>query len=262
MIKQHIVLKCILTAETLRRKTFSASPRLCGYPKFARAALIIYLGIFIASPQLYAQDATSLIKKIKEKIETVNSYEADGLMKTNVSFLKVPQSHVKIYFKKPDKLKIKNEAGISLVPKNILGLSLNSLLQGSFTALYTGTDIINKIPVKIIKLVPDNDTGAIVLSTLFIDENRLLILKTKIATRENGTYEMEMSYGKYADHALPDKVICTFNTKDYKLPKGVTFDYDDGSKKQSINTLPNTRGQVEIDYSSYVINKIIPDNLF
>lgn len=252
----------ILTAEAQGCQVSSAYLRLCGYPKLAKVVLSFYIAIFIIPLNLSAQDATSLIKKIKEKIETVNSYEADGLMKTNVSFLKVPQSHVKIYFKKPDKLKIKNEAGISLVPKSILGLSLNGLLQGNYTALYTGTDSINKIPVKIIKLVPNTDTGAIVLSTLFIDENRLLILKTKIATRENGTYEMEMFYGKYADHALPDKVICIFNTKDYKLPKGITFDYDDGTKKQSINTLQNTSGQVEIDYSSYVINKNIPDNIF
>ena len=41
-----------------------------------------------------------------------------------------------------------------------------------------------------------------------------------------------MSYGKYAEFGLADKVIFTFNTKDYKLPKGITFDYDDGSKKE------------------------------
>jgi len=28
-----------------------------------------------------------------------------------------------------------------------------------------------------------------------------------------------MNYGKYADYALPDKVLFTFNTKDYKLPR-------------------------------------------
>jgi len=52
-----------------------------------------------------------------------------------------------------------------------------------------------------------------------------------------------MNYGKYMDYALPDKVTCTFSIKDYKLPKGVTLDYDDGSKKRSDKKLQDTRGR-------------------
>jgi hypothetical protein len=37
-----------------------------------------------------AQDISSLVQKVKAKIEQVNSYEVAGRMKTNVSFLKVP----------------------------------------------------------------------------------------------------------------------------------------------------------------------------
>jgi hypothetical protein len=38
-------------------------------------------------------------------LEQVNDYEASGKMKTNVSFLKVPVATIKLYYKKPDKLK-------------------------------------------------------------------------------------------------------------------------------------------------------------
>ena len=61
---------------------------------------------------------------------------------------------------------------------------------------------------------------------------RLLILSAKTTTRESGTNELEMQYGKFVAYALPDKIIFSFNTQDYKLPKGVTFDYDDGSPKR------------------------------
>jgi hypothetical protein len=64
---------------------------------------------------------------------------------------------------------------------------------------------------------------------------------------------MEMSYQKNIQWGLPDKVVFSFNTKDYKLPKGITLEYDDGTKK---NTLPqNKKGRVEIVYSEYLINK-------
>jgi hypothetical protein len=211
---------------------------------------------------IHAQDAAALVQKIKAKLEQVNSYEADGIMKTNVSFLKVPEARVKVFFKKPDKLKIKSEKGISLVPKGTAGISLNGLLTGHFTALDAGEATLNGSRLKLVKLLPLDDNAEIVLSTLYIDEARLLIMKAITTTRENGTYEVALTYGKYAGYALPDKVICSFNTKDYKLPKGLTFDYDDGSKKESAETTPNTKGKVEITYSSYILNRPIPDSVF
>jgi outer membrane lipoprotein-sorting protein len=209
-----------------------------------------------------AQDAGSLLQQVREKLNKVNDYEATGIMKTNVSFLKVPEADVKVYFKKPDNLKIKNEKGISLVPKGAVSISLNNLLKGNYTALDAGSDVIDGRKIKIIKLLPLDENADIVLSTFYIDETRMLVVKAKTTTRENGSYEVEMSYGKYADYALPDKVLFTFNTKDYKLPKGITFDYDDGSKKKTENNINSNKGKVEIAYSSYIINKGLPDAVF
>ncbi len=89
-----------------------------------------------------------------------------------------------------------------------------------------------------------------------------MVKKAKTTTKENGTYELEMTYGKYAEYGLADKVIFTFNTKDYKLPKGVTFDYDDGTKKEDTDKTKNKKGKVEITYSVYTINKGVPDSVF
>jgi len=143
-----------------------------------------------------------------------------------------------------------------------VSISLNNLLKGSFTAFDAGTEMIDNKKIRIIKLLPVDENADIVLSTLYIDETSLLIVKAKTTTRESGTYEVEMYYGKYATYALPDKVVFIFNTKDYKLPKGITFDYDDGSKKKTENSVSNTKGKVEINYSSYIINKGLPDSVF
>ena len=220
----------------------------------------LLLGVIFNSQ---AQDAASLVQKVKAKLEKVNDYEATGEMKTNVSFMKVPAAQVKVYFKKPGKIKIKNEKGISLVPKGTVSISLNNLLSGEYQALDGGTDNVNAVPVKIVKLLPLDENGEVVLSKLYIDEKNLLILKAKTTTRESGTNELEMSYGKYTAYALPDKIIFSFNTQDYKLPKGVTFDYDDGSpKKKEATATQNQRGKIEIAYSAYLINKGIQDSVF
>ncbi|HEX2684209.1 MAG TPA: hypothetical protein VHL77_09765, partial [Ferruginibacter sp.] len=85
----------------------------------------------------------------------------------------------------------------------------------------------------------------------------------KTTTRDNGTYELEMNYGKFTAFGLPDKIIFSFNTKDYKMPKGVTFDFDDGTKKKTPQErLKNQKGKIEISISNYLINKGITDGVF
>jgi len=172
-----------------------------------------------------------------------------------------PEASVTVYFKKPDKLKIKNEKGISLVPKGAVTVSLNNLLKGAYTVLDAGTDTAHGQKVRLIKLLPQDENADLVLSTLYIDEQRLLVLRARTTTRDNGTYEVDMRYGKYIAYALPDKVIFTFNVKNYKLPKGITFDYDDGSQKKQQQPV-NAYGKVELSYSSYTINKGVPDSVF
>ena len=223
-------------------------------------AALLVLSATLSPAGTYAQDAATLLQKVRARLDQVNDYQATGLMKTNVPFLKVPEAQVTVYFKKPDKLKIKNEKGISLVPKGAVTISLNNLLKGGYTALDAGMDTAGGYKVKVIKLLPQDDAADLVLSTLYIDEARLLILKARTTTRENGTYEVEMRYGKYIAYALPDRVLFTFNTKNYKLPKGITFDYDDGSKKQEAPA--GTKGKVELSYSSYIINKGVQDAVF
>jgi len=149
------------------------------------------------------------------------------------------------------------------VPKGSVSISLNNLLSGKYQVIDGGTDKLNGVPVKIVKLLPLDENGEVVLSTLYIDVARQLIVKAKTTTRESGTNEIEMSYGKYAAWALPDKVVFSFNAQEYKLPKGVTFDYDDGSaKKKPAAGTGGSRGKIEIAYSSYSINKGVPDSVF
>src|SRR5258705_2109645 len=212
--------------------------------------------------QLSAQTPQELINRIKAKLEKVNDYTAKGKLKTNVVFIKAPIASVKVYYKKPDKMKIVNENGISFIPKGSVNINLAKFLSaaGNYEIVDAGKEPATGL--RILKLLPSDENSDIILSTLYIDEKAELIKKAKNTTRDNGTYELEMSYGKYAIYGLPDKVIFSFNTKDYKLPKGVTFDYDDGAEKKPDDNLKNKKGKVEITYSEYLINKGVDDAIF
>ena len=217
---------------------------------------------WIVIDKISAQTPEEVVNKIKTKLEKVNDYTAKGKLKTNVVFIKAPIASVKVYYKRPDKMKIVNENGISFIPKGSVNINLAKFLAGSGNYEIVDAGIEPSTGLRILKLLPSDEGSEIVLSALYIDEKAELIKKAKNTTRDNGTYELEMSYGKYAAYGLPDKVIFSFNTKDYKLPKGVTFDYDDGSEKKPDDSLKNKKGKVEITYSEYLINKGVDDAIF
>ena len=224
--------------------------------------LIVFLLVFLGSfhVKVWSQDAETLIKNVKAKYDRVQDYIADGKMKTEVAFIKAPAGKVKIYYKKPDRFKLKRESGISIMPKGGISFNISSILaSGDYTAIASGESVVQGKKLKIVKLLPNNDIGDVILTTLYIDEKELLIKKVNTSTRENGTFEMEMYYGKYASFGLPDKVEFAFNTKDYKIPKGLTLEFETGDTPQQ---KANTKGKVEITYSSYIINKGFSDSEF
>ena len=209
-----------------------------------------------------AQDMNALVMKVKAKLDKVKDYTADGKMKTDVAFIKAPIGKVKVFFKSPDKFKLQKDGGISVLPKGGVSINIGSMvMQSGFVAIDAGLSKVQNFPVRVVKLLPNADAGDIILSTLYIDEQNLLIRKSVTTTRENGTYEMELMYGKYDGYGLPDKVIFSFNAKDYKLPKGITLEFDDTDKAIK-DKMKGRKGRVEINYSSYAINTGLSNSIF
>ena len=224
---------------------------------------IIFLFVSVLSfSSVSGQDETILVKNVKAKLDKVNDYTAQGVMKIDVSFIDAPDSKVIVYYENPDKFKVKKNGGISILPKGGISINVGTLLGNSQYDVVPGKDTrLNGIDTKVVKLLPQNENSDVVLTTLYIEEKNLVIRKAVVTTKENGTYEIELAYGKYISWGLPDKVIFSFNTRDYKLPKGITFEYEKGGKKKE-EALKNKKGKVEITYSSYSINKGIDDKIF
>ncbi len=210
-----------------------------------------------------AQNADELIRQVRDKLLKVQDYRAQAILKTDVPFIRIPQSEVDVYFERPDKFKIKKEGGISIFPKGGVSININSLLSGNkFTAVAAGDANFDNRVLKIVKLLPMDEASEIVLISLYIDDRDFLIRKATTTTRDNGTYEMEMDYGKFSNWGLPDRVLFIFNTKDYKLPKSMTLEYEGGIKPPPPKTTKQQKGKIEIRYTNYVINKGIDDKVF
>ncbi|MCK9401760.1 MAG: hypothetical protein M0Q26_00030 [Chitinophagaceae bacterium] len=226
--------------------------------------VLLFLFTFHFSLFTYSQDMTALVMKVKAKLDLISDYEAEGRMKTDVAFIKAPIGKVRVYYKKPNQFRLKKDGGISLLPKGGVSVNMNTVFATTdFVSLASGEAVVDGIKTRVVKLLPTNETSDIVLTTMYIDEANLLVKKMVTTTRENGTYEIEMTYGKFARYALPDKVVFAFNTKDYKLPRGITLEFDDNEKQLTdAEKLKNKKGRVEIRYTNYLINKGVSDSVF
>jgi hypothetical protein len=150
------------------------------------------------------------------------------------------------------------------LPKGGIKVNMSAMIaDGNYTALLAGRIKWKEQDLAMLKLIPNDMNSDVVITTLYVDDKEMLIRKSITSTKENGTYEMEMDYGKYAKWGLPDKAIMIFNTKDYKLPKGITFEYDAGvgNKQKSPKPLSN-KGRIEISYQSYEVNKGLKPEVF
>ncbi len=215
----------------------------------------------LSSTVLYAQDAGTLVNQVRAKLAQVKDYKAEGRMKMDVTFIDAPPSKIAVYFKSPDKFKVKKDGGISILPKGGISINLGTLLaDGEYDVVPKKDTVLNGKNLKVVRLLPVDEKSEVVLTTLYIDAKNLVVVKSTVTTRESGSYEIEMNYGKYIAWGLPDKVVFSFNTKDYKLPKGITFEYEKGGKKAG--DIKNKKGKVEITYSSYTINKGIDNKIF
>lgn len=228
-----------------------------------KKSVLALLAAFFVTTVSFAQTHEALLKRVKDKLSSVSDYQANAVLKTDISFMKVPDSKVDVFYKKPDKFRIKKQDGISIVPKGGISISLSSLFaDGNYTSVPAGEGNVAGTKVSIVKLLPLNENSDVVVSTLYIEEKSALIRKAATTTKQNGTYEMEMSYGKFAEYGLPDKVVFSFSTKDYKLPKGLAFDYETSTKPAPSTANKDQKGKVEISYSTYTINKGLKDELF
>ncbi|WP_052323781.1 hypothetical protein [Flavihumibacter sp. ZG627] len=225
--------------------------------------ILLVMLLLSGTSNLLAQDANGLLSEIKTKLQKVNDYVGEGNLVTDVSFINIPDSKVKVYFRQPDQFRIIKADGISIFPKGGMSVSLNTLLSGKdFVAVPGGYTTYNKKKMAVVKLLPVAENSDVVLTTLVVDESTALVHKTTTTTKDNGTYETFLEYGKYLSWGLPDKVLFVFNTNAYKLPKAVTMEYEGSKKAAAKKPAGDGKGRVSVTYDRYLINKGLPKGIF
>ncbi len=230
----------------------------------------IFIALFLISAAVSSaqtKDPNKLLDAVRKKFDKVNDYKVDASVKLDMSFIKVPDMKAKVYFKKPDKIKVDAE-GFAMLPKQGLKFSPAELLQGDFTALYVRSETIDNRKLDVIKAIPNSDSSDIVLSTLWVDAAESVIRKFETTSKKGGTTQIELNYDNY-EFGLPSQIKITFNFGDIKLPVNQANQQNEindvekkGMNRRGLPRGASLKGSVLMTYKNYQINKGIPDSFF
>ena len=227
---------------------------------------VVLFVLLVCCNALHAEEATKLFYAMRTRVLVVKDFTADVTMKIDINRMKIPQLKGVLYFKSPDKMRLERQGGLSILPKKNINLTLGNLMPaGKVTVIDAGSAMIEGKKLRILKVIPEDELSNIILTKLWIDEAGMLILRTETTSRNDGTIVMDLTYGKYAINSLPDQVTITMDVNDYKLPKGITMDYNDvpaPAKTGNDKKAKSQKGTIQITYLKYEINTGISDERF
>ncbi|MBI5730370.1 MAG: hypothetical protein HY963_04460 [Ignavibacteriales bacterium] len=214
------------------------------------------------------KDPNKILDAVRQKFNKANDYQVDVNVKLDMSFIKVPDMSVKVFFKQPDKVKLQSE-GFAMVPKQGLNFSPAQLLKGDFTTIYVRSGTIDNHKIDVVKVIPNSDSSNVILSTLWIDAAESVIRKAETTSKKGGTTKIELNYDD-TKYGLPSQVKLSFNLGEMQIPSALSNqsnenkESDDKGRRRNkaIGEGMSLKGTVTMNYKNYQINKGIPDSFF
>jgi len=204
---------------------------------------------FLAS----AQQADELFARLTQKFRQVRNYEVSAQIKPNIPAIKILPVKANVQFTYPNTFKVKS-TGISILPKN--GFSELPLLfsqPDQFTPISSGNEIIQGVRTEILTLLPQDSEGDLVLAKIWVDAQAMVILKSVITSRSNGTILSEFDYTTDKYWGLPSRIKLTIDVKKFKIPKGVSTDIQ-RTNRQTDDGNASKKGTIEVIFGKYKVN--------
>lgn len=203
-----------------------------------------------------------LLDQLSNTYKKVNNYSVDATIKVDLPFIKMSPSNAKLYYKWKDKFKVVSK-GISIFPKSGF-IQIATILDNyeSYACINQGQAIINGIETTVLNLISLSDTSDLILCKLWIDPKLLLVYKSQLTTKSNGTILIEYKYGAATEFSLPDFVTFSIDVKKFKLPKVLGADINTSNIGNPSDSKETKKGTIYINLNNYKINKGVPEHIF
>lgn len=228
-----------------------------------------------------AQDTE--LEEIKNNIITkfskIDDYQVDINIKINMTGFRMPKKKIKMFFKKPDKLNIKTN-GFAIIPKTGINNNPNELFEmfnyitevnrtiRNNKQFYFITGIVNPdsidIPIKNFQ-----SENANITMSLLIDAKEWIITEVDIILDKEKIFSIKTDYINIDNIMVPEKTNLSIGIKEISRIKNnfnndLLFNSDNDFIKASGLNLKNDefKGEISLEFSNYIINQGIDDNVF
>lgn len=230
--------------------------------KYITNKILILILVLNSTAFNQIKNPEEILEKVKAEFDKVEDYEVEVQTKIDVSFLKMPDRKATIYYKKPDKFQIDSE-NFAMLPKSGLNFSPLGFLNYKYTAFYEREDSIKGIPVSVIKVIPLEGSAEVILSTLWIDIKRNIILKVESSRKPQGTFTVNINYIRISDrYWLPSSILFEFSVDGSGLPQRFGDEQESKEKQNKDDSKKVETGKVYLTYSNYKVNIGLPDSIF
>lgn len=235
--------------------------------------------LFLFSNYLYCYDSLEnyVISKTNEKFNAVNDYQVDMIVRVAVPAFRMPKKKYKVYFKKPNKVKVKAK-GFGILPKTGLFTSpndnfdnLKNIKLSDYKDVSNIHDIViqGDLIVDSLKLEMPNEYSKITFNPIVevkIDTLHWVIkdITTRLDTLK--LFHISNNYEYYDNEFyMPNESIVKYFIKDKKLFNWLNKDSGNiiGQGKSLVeknNAI--VEGKITVNYKNYIINKGIKDDIF
>jgi hypothetical protein len=222
----------------------------------------LFVFLFLSINTFAQEDAKSLIRSLNKKFSLLNDYQANIAMHFQIPGVKMNDMKGKVFFKQPNKFKIKAK-GIFFMPKQNPMQNINAMLSdtASYTTVISGYEDVQGRKCAIINIIPLKSENELILGKFWVDILDPLIHKSQITTKNNGTLESYNQYGKYSAYLLPDKITVKVEVNKIKVPKMMAVDLNKKANAKSDSNQKET-GVIEMTFSDFKLNSRFSDEVF
>ena len=237
---------------------------------------ILFLFLLANSNAFSNNNPEYIIKKTDDQFREINNYQVDMVISIAIPAFRMPKKKYKVYFKQPDKIKVKSR-GFGLLPKTGMFTSplenFSNLSNIRFSKDFSRTNL-NEIML----------VGDLVLDSLALDvpnEYARLTFKptvdvkvdtqnwviTQVLTKIDTVKIMEINnfYDVVDDSFyMPIRSTVEYYVKDARLSKWINKDIGTimGNNHNMNIESDMVKGLISVNYAKYRVNRGIKDSIF
>ena len=237
---------------------------------------ILFLFVLANSNAFSNNNPEYIIKKTDDQFREINNYQVDMVISIAIPAFRMPKKKYKVYFKQPDKIKVKSR-GFGLLPKTGMFTSplenFSNLSNIRFSKDFSRTDpneimLVGDLVLDSLALDVPNEYARLTFKPTVdvkVDTQNWVI--TQVLTKIDTVKIMEINnfYDVVDDSFyMPIRSTVEYYVKDARLSKWINKDIGTimGSNHNMNIESDMVKGLISVNYAKYKVNRGIKDSIF